>query len=157
MSTPYLSCWRSSWLLVLLLLFGLAAHAQTYLNLGMEPRTNHGYPLVLWAQQRAPAGRAQFDSTTFRQGRGSLRLELAEEEERVFMALYTGVFPLDSLRGQLATVSGWVRTRGSCASSSRALPCATMVLPIAPLALQKALAPTVPYIYATCCSTKTAT
>jgi erythromycin esterase-like protein len=101
------------WLpLVLLTLASLAAQAQAHFNLGLEPRANHGYPLVLWAQHRAPGGRAQLDSSVFRQGRGSLRLELAEEEERVFMALYSSVFPLDSLRGQLATVSGWVRTRG---------------------------------------------
>jgi erythromycin esterase len=112
MSISYHSCWRSGWLLAALLLVGLAAHAQAYLNLGMEPRTNHGYPLVLWAQQRAAGGRAQLDSVTRRQGRGSLRLELAEEEERVFMAFYANAFPLDSLRGQLVTVSGWVRTRG---------------------------------------------
>jgi hypothetical protein len=99
MSFPYHLCWRSGWLLVALLLVGFAAHAQVYLNLGMEPRANHSYPLVLWVQHRAPGGQAHLDSITFRQGRGSLRLELAEE--RVFMALYTGSFPLDLTSAQL--------------------------------------------------------
>lgn len=54
----------------------------------------------------------QPDSTVFRQGRGSLRLTLADDEERLFVYLYTSAFALDSLRGQLVTVSAWVRTRG---------------------------------------------
>jgi erythromycin esterase len=101
------------WLPALLfLLASRAAQAQASLNLGLEPRANHGYPLALWAIHKAPAGRVQFDSTVFRQGRGSLHLTLVEEEERVFMAVYTDKLPLDSVRGQLAVVSGWVRTRG---------------------------------------------
>jgi hypothetical protein len=96
----------------LLLLASLAAQAQAVLNLGLEPRANHGYPLALWATRKAPGGRVQFDSTIFRQGRGSLHLTLAEEDERVFMAAFTDKLPLDSVRGQLVTVSGWVRTRG---------------------------------------------
>lgn len=31
------------------LLASLAAQAQVRLNLGLEPRANHGYSLVLWA------------------------------------------------------------------------------------------------------------
>jgi erythromycin esterase-like protein len=89
-----------------------AAHAQGRLNLGLEPGVNHGQPLALWQRRRASGVRVQFDSTVFRQGRGSLRLELIEEEERQFTAVYTTLFPLDSLRGQIVTVSGWVRTRG---------------------------------------------
>ena len=96
----------------LFVLASLAAQAQASLNLGLEPRANHGYPLALWATRKAPGGRVQFDSTVFRQGRGSLHLTLAEEDERVFMAIYTDKVPLDSVRGQLVTVSGWVRTRG---------------------------------------------
>ncbi|MGI4737411.1 MAG: erythromycin esterase family protein [Janthinobacterium lividum] len=105
-------CGRSVWLLALLLLAGLVAQAQASLNLGLEPRANHGQPLALWQRRRAPGVRVQFDSTVFRQGRGSLRLELVEEEERQFTVVYTTLFPLDSLRGQIVTVSGWVRTRG---------------------------------------------
>ena len=89
-----------------------AAQAQGRLNLGLEPSVNYGYPLAFWATRKAAGGRVQFDSTVFRQGRGSLRFTLAGEEERVFMAAYTSRFPLDSVRGQIATVSGWVRTRG---------------------------------------------
>lgn len=101
------------WLLALLLLgVSHAAPAQALLNLGLEPRANHGYPLALWATRKAPGGRVQFDSTIFRQGWGSLHFTLAEEEERVFMAAFTDKFPLDSVQGQLAVVSGWVRTRG---------------------------------------------
>lgn len=88
------------------------AHGQARLNLGLDPGLNHGHPLALWVRGRAPGARVQFDSTLRRQGRGSLRLTLAEDDERVFTAVYTAAFPLDSLRGQLATVSGWVRTRG---------------------------------------------
>jgi erythromycin esterase len=101
------------WLLALLLLGAShAAPAQALLNLGLEPRANHGYPLALWATRKAPGGRVQFDSTIFRQGRGSLHFTLVEEEERVLMAVYTDKLPLDSVQGQLAVVSGWVRTRG---------------------------------------------
>lgn len=90
-----------------------AAQAQALLNLGLEPGANHGHPLVLWMRRRAPGAQVQLDSTLRRQGRGSLRLTLAaDDDERVFAAVYTAAFPLDSLRGQLATVSGWVRTRG---------------------------------------------
>ena len=99
----------ASWLCLLL---GSPCQAQATLNLGLEPRANHGYPLALWATRKAPGGRVQFDSTVFRQGRGSLHLTLADEEERVFMAIYTDKLPLDSVQGQLVTVSGWVRTRG---------------------------------------------
>lgn len=112
MPIHYLLCWRNSWLLAVLLLVGLAAQAQAILNLGLEPRANHGYPLALWATRKAPGGRVQFDSTVFRQGRGSLHFTLAEEEERVFMAVYTNKLPLDSVQGKLVTISGWVRTRG---------------------------------------------
>lgn len=105
----FLRLFLASWLCLLL---GSPCHAQATLNLGLEPRANHGYPLALWATRKAPGGRVQFDSTVFRQGRGSLHLTLAEEEERVFMAAFTDKFPLDSVQGQLVTVSGWVRTRG---------------------------------------------
>lgn len=106
-----------SLLLVLIAWLGLlrlpAAHGQALLNLDLEPGLNHGHPLALWVRGRAPGVRVQLDSTLRRQGRGSLRLTLAaEDDERVFTAVYTAAFPLDSLRGQLATVSGWVRTRG---------------------------------------------
>jgi erythromycin esterase len=112
MLTSYHLRGGGSWLLVALLLIGLAAQAQATLNLGLEPRANHGYPLALWATHKAPGGRVQFDSTVFRQGRGSLHFTLAEEEERVFMAVYTDKLPLDSVQGKLVTISGWVRTRG---------------------------------------------
>ncbi|MGI4873693.1 MAG: erythromycin esterase family protein [Janthinobacterium lividum] len=95
-----------------LVLGALAAHAQMRPNLPLEPRANHGYPLALWAQRRTPGVVVQPDSTVFHQGRGSLRLTLPEEDERVFMALLTTAFPLDSVRGQVVTVSGWIRTRG---------------------------------------------
>lgn len=106
-----------SLLLVLVSWLGLsrlpAAHGQALLNLGLEPGLNHGHPLALWVRGRAPGAQVQLDSTLRRQGRGSLHLTLAaEDDERVFTAVYTAAFPLDSLRGQLATVSGWVRTRG---------------------------------------------
>ncbi|MFD1870855.1 erythromycin esterase family protein [Hymenobacter bucti] len=100
-------------LVLLLVLAGLAAQAQAYLNLGLEPRANRGQPLALWGLTVPPNGRAAFDSVVFRQGRSSLRLELPATEAAPRAAyLFTGLVPLDSTRGQLVTVSVWVRTRG---------------------------------------------
>jgi erythromycin esterase-like protein len=110
MPTPYLLC--SSWLLGWLLLSTCAAHAQGRLNLGLEPGANHGQPLALWSKSVSAGGRAVFDSVVFRQGRGSLRLELPGQGDgprRAYVA--TSVVPLDSVRGRLLTVSAWVRTR----------------------------------------------
>jgi erythromycin esterase-like protein len=113
MSFPYLLRWRSSWLVALLLLVGLTAHAQAYLNLGLEARANRGQPLALWNLTVPPGGRAAFDSATARQGRTSLRLELPTTEDAPRAAyLSTSLVPLDSIRGQLVTASVWVRTQG---------------------------------------------
>lgn len=90
-----------------------SAHAQGRLNLGLEPGANHGQPLALWSKSVSAGGRLAFDSVVFRQGRGSLRLELPAQGDaprRAYVA--TSVVPLDSVRGNLLTVSAWVRTRG---------------------------------------------
>lgn len=102
-------------LLLLLLLLGAspAAHAQGRLNLGLEAAANHRQPLALWATSVPAGGRLAFDSSTYQQGRSSLRLELLTQEDgpaRAFLS--TSVVPLDSVRGRLVTVSAWVRTRG---------------------------------------------
>ena len=103
---PVLFAWL--WLLHL-----PAAHGQGRLNLGLEPGANHGQPLALWSQTVPVGGRLAFDSTTFWEGRGSLRLDLPDPEEGPRAAyLATGVVPPDSVRGQLLTVSMWVRTQG---------------------------------------------
>ncbi|MGI4762996.1 MAG: erythromycin esterase family protein [Janthinobacterium lividum] len=94
------------------MLTALTTQAQVYLNLGLEPRSNHGQPLVLWSKTVPPGGRLAFDSLVFRQGRSSLRLELpaaADGPRAVY--LYTSLVPLDSVRGKLVTVSAWVRTQ----------------------------------------------
>jgi erythromycin esterase len=104
--------WRSGGLLAWLLLASLITRAQAYLNLGLEPRANYGQPLALWAQTVPPGGRAVFDSAVFRQGKGSLRLELPAAAEPRATYFSTSLVPLDSLRGQLVTVSVWVRTQG---------------------------------------------
>lgn len=113
MFNSYLLCWRNSWLLAVLLLASFAAQAQASLNLGLEARANHGQPLALWSLTVPPSGRAAFDSAMARQGRSSLRLELpATEDEPRAAYLATSLVPLDSARGQLVTVSIWVRTQG---------------------------------------------
>ncbi|TVT41210.1 erythromycin esterase family protein [Hymenobacter setariae] len=111
MSSSYLLSWRGG-LLAWLLLASLITRAQAYINLGLEPRANHGQPLALWAQTVPPGGRVVFDSTVFRQGRGSLRLELPTAAEPRAAYISTSLVPLDSTRGQLVTVSVWVRTQG---------------------------------------------
>jgi hypothetical protein len=112
MSISYLFSWRRGWLVVVLLLAGLTAHAQAYLNLGLEARANRGQPLALWNLTVPPGGRAAFDSATARQGRTSLRLELPTTEDAPRAYLSTSLVPLDSIRGQLVTASVWVRTQG---------------------------------------------
>ena len=58
-----------------------AARAQGRLNLGLELDANHRQPLALWLTSPGPGGRLAFDSTVFRQGRSSLRLELPLRED----------------------------------------------------------------------------
>ena len=98
------------------LLLPLQAPAQARLNLALEPEANHRQPLVLWSRQVFPGTKLAFDTVTFRQGRGSLRLDLepaASGDDPAYAALYTLYsFPIDSVRGRLVTVSAWVRTRG---------------------------------------------
>jgi hypothetical protein len=110
-------CGRSVWLLALLLLAGLVAQAQASLNLGLEPRANHGQPLALWQRRRAPGVRVQFDSTVFRQGRGSLRLELVEEEERQFTAVYGCLYHAISF-GLIARANSYGKWLGTHAGVS---------------------------------------
>lgn len=98
--------------LLLLLLHPLLAPAQARLNLALEADANRSRPLLLWARKMDGATVVQVDTTTYRQGRGSLRLELEKADEPTSAALYTLFsFPVDSVRGRLVTVSGWVRTR----------------------------------------------
>ena len=99
--------------LALLLLLPRLAPAQARLNLALEPAANRGRPLVLWARPFSPGSAVTLDTVMFRQGRGSLRLDLEKDDEPTYAALYTLFsFPVDSVRGRLVTVSGWVRTRG---------------------------------------------
>jgi hypothetical protein len=110
--TKDLRCLIASWWAVLLAAASHTAQAQVYLNLGLEPRTNHGQPLVLWHKTVPPGGQLAFDSLVFRQGRSSLRLELPTAADGPRAAyLSTGLVPLDSVRGKLVTVSTWVRTQ----------------------------------------------
>ncbi len=97
---------------LLLLLASPAAWAQGRLNLGLEPGANHGQPLVLWEQGVPAGGRLAFDSVVFREGRGSLRLELPAPEDGPRAAYLFTSIPVDSARGQLLTVSVWMRTQG---------------------------------------------
>ncbi|SDX40635.1 erythromycin esterase family protein [Hymenobacter psychrophilus] len=99
--------------LLLLLLYPLLAPAQAHLNLALEANANRGRPLLLWARKMDGGTVVNFDTATFRQGRGSLRLDLEKADEPTSAAIYTLFsFPVDSVRGRLVTVSGWVRTRG---------------------------------------------
>ncbi|MGI4741395.1 MAG: erythromycin esterase family protein [Janthinobacterium lividum] len=110
--TSYLRCFITSFWAVLLVVASHAAQAQVYLNLGLEPRPNHGQPLALWSKTVPPGGRLAFDSLVFREGRSSLRLELpASADGPRATYLYTDLLPLDSVRGKLVTVSAWVRTQ----------------------------------------------
>lgn len=106
------------------LLLAAAARAQVYLNLGLEPRLNHGQPLVLWSQTVPPTGQLALDSTVRRQGQSSLRLDLPATLGPARIAYFsTNLVPLDSVKGQLLTVSAWVRTqnwRGRLALSATA-------------------------------------
>lgn len=104
----------NQWLAGLLLLLSnpLPAPAQARLNLALEANANRSRPLLLWARKMAGGTGVRFDTTTFRQGRGSLRLDLEKAAEPTSAAVYTLFsFPVDSVRGRLVTVSGWVRTR----------------------------------------------
>jgi len=91
---------------------GPLCRAQALLNLGLEPGANHGQPLVLWSATVPAGGRLAFDSVVFREGRGSLRLELPAPEDGPRAAYLATGIPVDSARGQLLTVSVWVRTQG---------------------------------------------
>lgn len=99
-------------LLFALLLLPLLAPAQARLNLALEPTANHGQPLVLWSRQVFAGTTLAFDTVTFRQERGSLRLALEptdKADDPAYAALYTLFsFPVDSVRGRLITVSAWV-------------------------------------------------
>lgn len=88
--------------------------AQAHLNLGLEPDANSRQPLVLWSKKVFPGTALHFDTLTFRQGRGSLRFDLESgNDDPPYAAVYTGFsYPVDSVRGRIATVSGWVRTSG---------------------------------------------
>ncbi|MBC6608810.1 erythromycin esterase family protein [Hymenobacter sp. BT188] len=98
--------------LLLLLLHPLLAPAQARLNLALEAEANRRRPLLLWARKMDGGTVVQVDTMTFRQGRGSLRLELEKANEPTSAAMYTLFsFPVDSVRGRLVTVSGWMRTR----------------------------------------------
>jgi len=97
---------------LLLLLHPLLAPAQARLNLALEAGANRSRPLLLWARKMDGGTIVNLDTVTFRQGRGSLRLDLAKAAEPTSAALYTLFsFPVDSVRGRLVTVNGWVRTR----------------------------------------------
>ncbi|MDO7851208.1 erythromycin esterase family protein [Hymenobacter convexus] len=90
-----------------------AGMAQARLNLALEPGANSGHPLVLWSQKVFPGTTLAFDSLIFRQGKGSLRFDLAPADEPPYAALYTAFsYPIDSVRGRIATVSGCMRTSG---------------------------------------------
>ncbi|MBC8081832.1 MAG: hypothetical protein H7Z21_01355, partial [Hymenobacter sp.] len=98
--------------LLLLLLHPLLAPAQARLNLALEADANRSRPLLLWARKMDDGTVVSLDTVTFRQGRSSLRLDLQKADEPTFAAIYTLFsFPVDSVRGRLVTVSGWVRTR----------------------------------------------
>lgn len=98
--------------LLLPLLHPLLAPAQAHLNLALEPEANQHRPLLLWARKMDGGTVVKLDTTTFRQGRGSLRLDLEKADEPTPAAIYSLFsFPVDSVRGRLVTVSGWVRTR----------------------------------------------
>ncbi|MGI4833727.1 MAG: erythromycin esterase family protein [Janthinobacterium lividum] len=89
-----------------------AAQAQAVLNLALEPEANQHRPLLLWSSYLPAGGRYGLDSTVARQGRGSLHLELPTRGDAArYTTVGTGLVPLDSVRGQLVTVSAWVRTR----------------------------------------------
>ncbi|NML66921.1 erythromycin esterase family protein [Hymenobacter sp. RP-2-7] len=89
------------------------AWGQAHLNLALEPATNQHRPLLLWGSYLPPGGRYSLDSTVAHQGRGSLHLHLppAQGAAARYTTVGTGLLPLDSVRGQLVTVSAWVRTR----------------------------------------------
>ena len=96
----------------LLLLAVPAARAQGRLNLGLEPGANRGQTLALWSVAMPVGGRLAFDSLVFREGRGSLRLELPDPDDGPRAAyLSTSLVPVDSARGKLLAVSLWVRTQ----------------------------------------------
>lgn len=96
----------------LLALLSGAAHGQARLNLGFEPDVNRPNPLLFWTHSKNPAVRVALDTTTAaRQGRGSVRLELAPGEDAPYVYLGMSNLPLDSLRGNV-TVRAYLRTAG---------------------------------------------
>ena len=104
--------WWGGLLLAGILLAG-PAQGQARLNLALERDANHGHPLVLWSSKALPNVALHFDSTVFRQGRSSLRFDLDSAADTPYAHLYTLFsYPVDSVRGRIVTVSGWLRTRG---------------------------------------------
>jgi erythromycin esterase-like protein len=104
--------WWGGLLLAGVLLAG-PTQGQARLNLALERGANHGYPLVLWSTKALPGVALHFDSTVFRQGRSSLRFDLDSAADTPYAHLYTLFsYPVDSVRGHIVTVSGWLRTRG---------------------------------------------
>ena len=95
------------------LLLPAATQAQAVLNLALEPDANQHRPLLLWGSYLPPGARYHLDSAVARQGRGSLHLHVppAQADAPRYASVGTGLVPLDSVRGQLVTVSAWVRTR----------------------------------------------
>jgi erythromycin esterase len=99
-------------LICLLALLSGAAHGQARLNLGFEPDVNRPNPLLFWTHSKNPAVRVTLDTTTAaRQGRGSVRLELAPSEDVPYVYLGMSNLLLDSLRGNV-TVRAYLRTAG---------------------------------------------
>jgi erythromycin esterase-like protein len=99
---------------LLALLCGLCstvAYGQAQLNLDFEPDVNRPNPLLFWEWSTNALVHVVLDtSTAARQGRGSVRFELAANEPAASMA-FMGYVPADSVRGNL-TVRAWLRTAG---------------------------------------------
>ena len=102
-----LSCIGS---LLCLLMLALPAHAQARLNLDFEPETNARQPLLLWFHYVNPECTIRLDTTVAQHGRGSLEFEVPAEADVRYSHFGTSSFPLDSARGKLLTLSGYIRT-----------------------------------------------
>lgn len=107
---------RQLYLLLFLLGVGQLSWGQARLNFNFEPEANQRQPLLLWvtrsAEERTNPNLLRIDTLTRAvRGRGSLLLDASRTEEPVGGAIYTSIVPIDSLRGQTVTISGWLRTQ----------------------------------------------